>query len=241
MPNAWIRALEEYRYSVSLEHYANANQYPKYFHFSIPINDRDSTILFEKHFRDRSAVCIEAWLEVVFWKMYSQAKWRNNLTNQVANHLQESETNPSSLLDACEAYIQNDTRDNLNLIRTALGFESQSVAVAATFPAFLRPDLYPMVDTRIAKWIGENMDLHNVSNPNAPQLVRPRYLDTQATVLTLRDFDFVHSWTRWCRYKAIQLTELTSFNWRPRDVEMAVFRAWGNRNEQHPFIQLEVL
>jgi hypothetical protein len=98
-----------------------------------------------------------------------------------------------------------------------------------------------MVDTRIAKWVGQNMQAHNAANPNAPQLVRPRYLDTTATVLTLSDFQFVYSWNRWCRNKANQLNDITSTNWRPRDVEMAVFNAWGNRGDQHPIIQLEIL
>ncbi|MBU1620319.1 MAG: hypothetical protein KJ556_09345 [Gammaproteobacteria bacterium] len=241
MPNEWKRSLEEYHYDVSLQHYDNANQYPEWFRGSIPINDRHNTVSFENHFRQRALTSIEAWLEVVFWKMYSQPNRRNNVTNQVADYFQANRILPQNLFNACDAYIHNDTRDNLNAIRIALGFTSPAIAVAATFPAFLRPDLFPMVDTRIAKWVGQNMDAHNTADPNAPQLVRPRYLDTQATVLTLTDFDFVFSWTRWCKYKANQLNALTSIDWRPRDVEMAVFRAWGNRNEPHPMIQLEVL
>jgi hypothetical protein len=98
-----------------------------------------------------------------------------------------------------------------------------------------------MVDTRIAKWVGQNMQAHNDAGPNAPQLVRPRSLDTEATVLTLTDFEFVYSWNRWCRHKANQLNTCTSINWRPRDVEMAVFNAWGDRGEQHPVINLEMV
>jgi hypothetical protein len=241
MPNEWKRSLEEYRYNVSLQHFDNAALYPEFFDFSVPISDRCSTASFETHFREIAAENIEAWLEVIFWKMYSQANRRNNVTNQVAEYFQANQVLPQTLLDTCEAYIQNDTRENLDAIRQMLGFQAPVIAVAATFPAFLRPDLYPMVDTRVAKWVGQNMQVHNAVNPNAPQLVRPRYLDTQATVLTLTDFDFVYSWNRWCRYKANQLNELTSINWRPRDVEMAVFHAWGDRNMPHPIIHLEVL
>jgi hypothetical protein len=225
MPNEWKRSLEEYRYDVSLQYYENANQYPGYFSFSVPINDRCSTTSFETHFRERAGSSIEVWLEVVYWKMYSQVNRRDNVTNQVVEYFYANQTLPQILVDACDAYIQNDTRDNLNAIRVALGFKTQSIAIAATFPAFFRPDLFPMVDSRIAKWVGQNMQPHNAANPNAPQLIRPPYLDTQANVLTLSDFDFVYSWTRWCRYKANQLNAVTTINWRPRDVEMAFFRA----------------
>lgn len=241
MPNEWKRSLDGYRYSVTLQNYENADQYPGFFNFSIPINDRCSTVSFETHFRELAATNIEAWLEVIFWKMYSQANRRNNITNQVAEHLQAENVSPQTLLEACQNYIENDTRPHLDTIRQLLGFNSSAIAIAATFPAFLRPDLFPMVDTRIAKWVGQNMQAHNDANPNDPQLVRPRYLDTQATVLTLTDFEFVYSWNRWCRHKSNQLNDVTSINWRPRDVEMAVFNAWGNGGEQHPIIQLEIL
>ncbi len=241
MSNEWKKSLNTYRYTVTLQNYDNADQYPGYFNFSIPINDRFSTVSFETHFRERAATTIESWLEVIYWKMYSQANRRNIKTNQVAEYFQAKKVAPQILLDACNNYIGNDTRSNLDAIRKLLGFTSTAIAIAATFPAFLRPDLFPMVDTRIAKWVGQNMQAHNDASPNAPQLVRPRYLDTKATVLTLTDFEFVYSWNRWCRHKADQLNVCTSINWRPRDVEMAVFNAWGNKGKQHPGIQLEIL
>jgi hypothetical protein len=240
MPVGWKRALEEYRYDVSLECYENAQNYPEHFCFSVPINDRCSTASFENHFRE-SANEIGAWLEVVFWKMYSQANRRNGVTNRVAQSLAANGISPQSLLQACEAYIENDTRANLDGVRRLLGFQSPSIAVAATFPAFLRPDICPMVDTRVAKWVGANMEAHNLANPHGPQLVRPQYLDNTATVLTLADIEFVQSWNRWCRHKANQLNALTRTLWRSRDVEMAVFYAWGNRNDPHPVLELEVL
>lgn len=241
MPDEWKRSLDGYRYRVTMQNYENADQYPGFFNFSIPIGDRSNTVSFENYFRELAATNIEVWLEVIFWKMYSQPNRRNKNANKVAKYLQKKNISPHELLEACNKYIENDTQANLDAIRQLLGFSSRVIAIAATFPAFLRPDLFPMVDTRIAKWVGQNMQAHNVANPNAPQLVRPRYLDTTATVLTLSDFKFVYSWNRWCRYKANQLNDITSINWRPRDVEMAVFNVWGNRGKQHPIIQLEIL
>ncbi len=241
MPNEWKRSLDGYRYCVTMQNYENADQYPGFFEFPIPTGDRSNTVSFETHFRELAATNIEVWIEVIFWKMYSQANRRNNKTNQVAEHFQKQNVSPHALLEACNYYIEKDTKTNLDSIRQLLGFSSRAIAIAATFPAFLRPDLFPMVDTRIAKWVGHNMQAHNNANSKAPQLVRPRYLDTTATVLTLTDFQFVYSWNRWCRHKANQLNECTSIDWRPRDVEMAVFNAWGDRGEQHPIIQLENL
>jgi hypothetical protein len=186
-------------------------------------------------------IYIEVWIEVLFWKMYSQAGRRDNKTKQVSDYLTNNNVTPQDLYATCYAYINNDTRENLNAIRRLLGFRAQVIAIAATFPAFLRPDLFPMVDTRVAKWVGENMNAHNNANPNAPQLVMPPYLNNNNTVLTLTDFDFVRSWTQWCRHKAEQLAHLTDIDWRPRDVEMAVFNAWGDRGTNHPVINLEII
>ncbi len=110
----------------------------------------------------------------------------------------------------------------------ALGFSSRAIATALTFPAFIAPNKFPMVDTRVAKWVGENLNVQHMADPSAPILVRPSYLDSSATVLTLSDYCFVESWTAWCCYKADRLSEVTGYPWRPRDVEMAVFTAYGN-------------
>lgn len=241
MSRMWQKALNTYNYSVTLEDYVNASEYPGYFTFPTRINNHSSTVSFENHFRKGAPTDIEFWLEVIFWKMYSQSGRRDNRTNKVASHFKSAGISPKQLLNACSNYISNDTTSNLRTIIELLGFNSRVIAIAATFPAFLRPDLFPMVDTRIAKWVGANMQAHNNASQSGPQLVRPRYLDTQATVLTLADFEFVDSWTHWCRHKANQLTGCTSIKWRPRDVEMAVFNASGDRGKKHPVIQLEVL
>jgi hypothetical protein len=143
MPNEWIRSLDGFRYQVAMQNYENADQYPGFFNFPIPLGDRSNTIAFENHFRELAVTNIEVWLEVVFWKMYSQAHRRNEKTNQVAKHLQNESISPQVLLEACNEYIGNDTRANLDAISKLLGFSSRAIAIAATFPAFLRPDLFP--------------------------------------------------------------------------------------------------
>ena len=45
MPDEWIRSLGGYRYSVTMQNYENADQYPGFFNFPIPIGDRLNTKL----------------------------------------------------------------------------------------------------------------------------------------------------------------------------------------------------
>ena len=241
MPENWIKALNSYRYCVNLSDYNNSYLYPEYFNFS-PICDPLSTQHFEDHFRNGAGKQIALWLEVVFWKMYSQGGRCQQKTDSVAKYFNTYNITAEELIEACYKYIEDDSRSNLKRIIRLLGFTSNSIAIAATFPAFLRPDLFPMVDTRIAKWVGHCLDHHNrYSKPETPKLIRPRYLDTKATVLSLSDIDFVRSWTRWCRSKAEHLSNYTAIKWRPRDIEMAVFNAWGDKYDSHPKIDLEII
>lgn len=228
MPSEWMRAIDEYEYTVSLDCYKNACDYPGFFRFSKPFNDRYSTIAFESYFRERAGDYCEVWLEAVFWKMFSHPKRRNTLTNRVARYLMNNNVSSQYLLTLCNAYIHHTSRENLAAICSAVGFGSGAIGIAATFPALLRPDRLPVVDTWVAHWVGQHMDDHNNADSRGPQLVRPsRYLDARRTVLTLADFSFVKSWYRWCQHKAVQLSSLTSMDWRPRDVEMAVFSAFN--------------
>ncbi len=147
------------------------------------------------------------------------------------------------LWDRCNEYVHSndsEARTNFEKVHQLFGLKTDRIAVVATFPAFMDPHRFPMVDTRIAKWVGEAMDEHNRSDPHGVQLVRPRFLDTASTTLAMSDFDFMLTWMTWCRYNAEKLTRLGSgFRWRARDVEMAVFYAWGEKKErQHPKLKL---
>ncbi len=205
------------------------------------MGDRANTVEFQAHFRKHASEAIEPWLEVVFWKLFSQPGRRNRITQRVASHFKANGTSPKELLHACSRYVENPSRDNFESFRKLFGFKTPVIAVAATFPAFLEPDSFPMVDTRIAKWVGSCLSLHNAKDSTGPQLIRPPFLDSTRTVLTMDDFEFVESWIRWCKYTAQKLTKCTSFVWRARDVEMAVFTAWGGRKDPHPKFHLNPL
>ena len=242
MPNSWLASLMAYKYPFDLRRFEEARRYPAWFMLYSSAGDRASTIELETHFRNHASESIEPWLEVAFWKMYSQPTTRGNkIVRRMIYHFEGNAITSRSLWDACNRYIENPTREHFESIRTLLGLASPSVALAATFPAFLQPDLFPMVDTRVAKWVDHCLAAHNAADPAGPQLIRPHFADSKQSVLTMRDFSFVKNWVLWCRHTAGKLTACTSIEWRARDVEMAVFNAWGGRHDQHPKIDLEPL
>ena len=244
MPSTWLNALNSYNYQVDLSQYHYAGRFPGFFGQEIQ-GDRPSTILFEDYFRANNGK-IQTWYEVVFWKMYSQSGRRDQKTTDVINQLngQLKNTNlpmttSSQLIAATKAFIDNpDVKDNFENLRKLFRFESSVIAIVATFPAFVNPEKFPIVDTRVAKWIDSHLDFHNKNDPLGPQLVRSYYGKGYSTVLTMADFDFYLHWIHWTRYMAEKLSKRTSINWRARDVEMAVFTAWGDRELSHPRFHL---
>jgi hypothetical protein len=241
MPASWEKALFEYRYPVILSMYANAHLHSDWFIHALSTGNQAETKEFERHFRNHASRGIEPWLEVVFWKLFSQPARRNSATQRIEEHLQRNFIEGKSLWKACNNYVESPSRRTFEAFQSLFGFATNVIAVAATFPAFVFPDTYPMIDTRIAKWVGTCMTEHNAADPKGPQLTRPPFLDSRRTVLTMSDFDFMQDWIRWCGHTASKLKISTSINWRARDVEMAVFNAWGDRHDHHPCLHLSPL
>lgn len=169
MPTSWQEGLFAYRYPFDLREFADSRNYPGWFIYRSDSGDRAATIEFEAHFRNHADEFIEPWLEVVFWKIYSQPTGRaDKATQRVASHLGDNSVCANLLWEACSRYVRDPSKANFNIFRQLLGLSSQSIALAATFASFARPDLFPMIDTRIAKWVGEFMSLHNDADPSAP-------------------------------------------------------------------------
>ena len=234
VPTTWTAALDAYRYPVNLAGFVDAAQYPGWFQCSTQAGDRNATIAFETHYREHAQASTEPWLEVVYWKQYSQSGRRDRITRRVAAHWVQAGTTPRLLYDACSRYLDTPTRAHFDGFRQLFGFATNVIATAATFPAFLRPESYPMVDTRIANWVGACMEAHNRVDPAGPQLFAAPFLHGHGTVLTMADFDFMQRWIAWCRHMAQKLTAQSGRHWRARDVEMAVFYAWGDRRHGQP-------
>ena len=114
----------------------------------------------------------------------------------------------------------------------ALLVEGRSIATAFTFPAFSCPSRFPMVDTRIAQYIAsEGSRLGFPSTPEVEKTLQ-EYRSANNRVLNLGDWPFVEAWLDWCRKMAKRLSADGKCVWRARDVEMAVFRAWGDSQER---------
>lgn len=243
MPETWKDALEKYRYEVNLMEYCGRERFPKYFERYIP-GDRCSTIDFENYFRCNCSTKIEPWFEVIFWKMNSQKNRRQAQTCNIVQKFLKSEMQPSKLYNAVKKFMECKTDEeakNAFKIYQNMFYPSDRIATVATFPAFLDPQNFPMVDTHIAKWVNMQRQRFNSANPDAPQLISSEYGSNSKSSLSMSDFPFYLRWIQWTRYYAKKLNMCdTGIDWRPRDVEMAVFTAWDyrNGNRENPTIDL---
>ena len=126
------------------------------------------------------------------------------------------------LWDKCMLYVEEPSLESFQAFRDIL-FKTNVIATTATFPAFLKPDDFPMLDPHIARWSRANGAEHDYRSCDGPSLVT--YPGLEGKVLTDRNWDFVQSWIDWCGFTAKRLSELTGSHWRARDAEMAVFTA----------------
>ena len=239
MPQTWVNALSRYNYPVDLTCYEQAENFPKFFDRQIK-GDRSSTMDFEDYFRV-TIQNIEVWYEVVFWKLGKQ--WRDNTTTEIIERFNvQPAVTVQKLTTHLKTFIDNPNKKNFNNFRELFGFRTESIAIVATFPAFSDPVRFPMVDARVAKWVNAHLDIHNAKNPKGLQLIKSRYGQNQSTVLTMSDFNFYSCWINWTRYMANKLSQLTNNKeWRARDVEMAVFTAWGGGKCSHPWLRLNAI
>lgn len=237
MPQSWINALNQYNYPVKLADYRYASSFQTFFKRGIR-GDRNSTIAFEAYFRSNIQK-IEAWCEVVFWKLYSQRGRRDTNTKKCWDFWGCKNITAKDLYNAANNFIINNNRGSFNEYRKLWPFyKSSGIAILTTPISFLKPDCFPMIDMRIAKWVDSQLNIHNKSDPNGPQLIKSQCGQTKSTVLKMADFDFYLRWIHWTRHTANKLSQQTGMKWRARDVEMAVFTAWGDKRCYHPWLPL---
>lgn len=213
----WLTARDRYRYPVDLAKFAGPKEHPDW--FDLKLESRCETMGFEDRFRERARHHLNAWGEVVFWKLHSTGVTRNNSTRRVL----KSDVSPGQLWRACANYIEQGNLESFREFRRKL-FSTPVVATAATFPAFICPERFPMVDRQVTRWAQENGHLHRYSGVNGPNLECVPDLQP-GTVLNESHWPFVESWVAWCRFTAWRLRQRTGVVWRARDVEMAVFEA----------------
>ena len=199
--------------------YKRAGEFSGFFKKKIS-GDRKSTIAFENYFRENAPNNIEVFFEVVFWKLYSLAPFRDRKTNRIVDYVKKEENTAEQIWKSVQQFVNSPKKTNLRIIRAYLGLTSRVLATPLTLVAFANPDEYPMVDNRVAEWVNQNFSEHNTNRKNKlTPFTKKRN--------TLRDDDFLNylNWVNWCQECAQVLTKRTNNNWRPRDVEMAVFTA----------------
>ena len=218
MPHTWKQARDAYCYPVDLRKFTGASKYRGWFKENIKPGDRCRTMAFQDRFRKYGPDNLEAWGEVVFWKNYKRRAAANRITKK---NVFAREISAIDLWSKCNDYIKNTDLESFRAFRELL-FETPVVATAATFPAFICPEKFPMVDKQIARWAMKHGAEH--SYPGGPALTCVPDLSS-GEVLRESHWPFVESWIRWCRFTACKLEILTGETWRARDVEMAVYTA----------------
>jgi hypothetical protein len=219
MPRTWITALSRYSYPVRLSDYKRADEFPGFFTRDIP-GDRASTIEFEDYFRATSPHGVEPYIEVAFWKLCGKKKRFEARVNDLADHLRGQGVTAAELRCAVDLFVAKPTRVHLSVMRALLGVKAPVLALALTYPAFVDPDQFPMVDTNTARWVCENAEM--CSRSAAKKLTR---FEGGRSSVQDNDFENYLNWVYWCRETAEILTARTDTPWRARDVEMAVFTA----------------
>ncbi len=226
MPKTWLTALGAYCYPVQLSMFGKAAGFPNFFVRNIT-GDRTTTMQFEDYFRAGAPKAIEVWYEVVFWKLFSQNRVREGTTNRVVCFVQQNAINPGKLWSALQGFVNTPTILNFQTLRSLLG-QSYGLAVPLTFAAFACPLQYPMLDKKVAPWVNQNGLAHSAKRNN--RLVDFKsYVTKGATYFRDTDFPAYLKWVWWCREVATVLSGTTEFEWRARDVEMAVFTAYERK------------
>jgi hypothetical protein len=231
---SWVEALDRYHYPVDLRTFVDKAAFgQEWFVVNIATGDRSETIQFENHFRQHAASQLPPWYQVIFWKMASQGGRADVQTRKAIDRIAEEKVSANDLWSCCAAYVASGTKEDFCRFQKLL-FKTESIAIAFTFPALCCPARIPMIDTRIARYVAsEGSRCGFPSTPDVEKTLRRYRPNGSGAVLSTRDWPFVEAWVGWCRKVAGQLSNNGDIAWRARDVEMAVFRAWGEAKERN--------
>jgi hypothetical protein len=231
MPRSWTTALNRYSYPVRLSDYKRAGEFPGFFTREIS-GDPTSTIEFEDYFRANYDRKVEPYFEVVFWKLYKFPLVRQGTTSRIADSVSEEAVEARELCCAVDLFVEKPSRANAAVMRALLGLKTAVLATVLTFPAFVDPTRYPMIDRRTASWVDSNC-----ASQSRNRATRLRPFNLGMGVVGDSHFDSYVSWVDWCRETAEILTARRGMPWRARDVEMAVFTAARERLSLNPLPQ----
>ncbi len=238
----WQQALSSYRYPIDraseLLFRVRFRLAERWFNFDLERGDRDDTMRFEARFREFAPRSIEAWYEVIFWKLASSGKLGEYLAGRLVENLREIGYRAPDIWNACSDFVESGGQHEFKMLQELLFLTSGGIPVASAFPAFMCPERFPLCDRWIAKWVCRYFD-GNPAEAEARGLLLPSEAflrHKKATLALPGDWKFYSQWTRWCRTVAEVLSESTGFKWRVRDVEMAVFMNARNGSDLLPLL-----
>lgn len=216
----WYEAYNKYNWTVDLSHFNNAGVYPGHFNRVIKSH---TTRTFEDEFR-RAIDCngsFEIAGEVCFWKNYGNPQARDQITQRLLNHLADQQ-NWGNFIKAVRELSSNPTYENFQNLKQACG-QRHGFATPITFLAFYNPEEYPMVDKHVANWWNENKQQHNYAD--SPEFVQRR---DGWIFSNEQNWNAYLAWRNFCRAYADRVNRYCGWNWRSRDIEMAVWSACSN-------------
>jgi hypothetical protein len=226
----WLDALSAYRYPVersrAVRFARRLHLTSPWFEFSLEEGTRKETMLFEDRFRSLAGESVEAWYEVIFWKLASTGRLGETRALRMIEDLREFGPAVDKMWNACAQFIGAGNRESFKELQRELFIVSGGIPVAATFPAFVCPERFPMADRWVARWVLRYLGAYRAQVSTAV-LVEPSesFIAGRRTTLTVSaDWRFYQTWIEWCRAAARVLQDLTGLGWRARDVEMAVFQ-----------------
>src|ERR1700693_618904 len=192
----WKCMLDNSRYPANLSDFEDQWRYEGWFTKNIEKDARTETIEFENSFREKAPHHLEAWFEVVFWKLYSN-KHASEQAKVIIDTLKLRGISAQDLWTVCCRFIDDPSEQRFSLFQRLL-VSDRHIAVCATFPAFIAPDRFPMLDTHIAKWVWKNHEEHNMFAQDDGRLLLPTDFDpVKNKPLTISDFPFYEGWIRW--------------------------------------------
>lgn len=220
----WLDALRQYNYPVDLRAFGGRNQFGQnWFTQNLSPGNGYQTAAFEDRFRRNAPTHLEAWFEVVFWKLFSMPHVRNRRTLALIERSRRG--NAQDFWDACTDFVHECSLDSFAILQQFF-VAGSGLPVVATFVAFAAPERFPMVDL----WIVRSVRSYLSAYPQAQH--RGLFARQHDRAITTHDWDFYCAWIGWCRSSAVILEGVTDTHWRARDVEMAVFQ--NSRNAMPP-------
>jgi len=193
---------------------------------------------FELRFREFGPRFIEAWYEAIFWKFASAGRRGEYFATQMVEKLRKGDNSAAVIWAACEDFIDTGKLNAFKNLQFKLSMTGSAIPVTATFPAFVCPDRFPMVDRWIANWIVKYREAYRNHSGGLLAPSESYLRGNRTTLMISSDWEFYTRWIEWSRAAAQILTESTGFPWRARDVKMAAFTNARMNSPMLPLIGL---